>query len=555
MASPFCAFAADTAVSGIVRDRTGTPQIDALVQLLRLDTSVAAIARTDDHGSFTMAHLLPGVYQLRATEVSFLPAVRERLRVTPNQRTVANITLSTLLDTIDWLPAQRRTASEPEDDWKWTLRSSANRPLLRFADDQLSPSSESGASATSVRFIVQGGTGDFGYGGQQGVVELRRDSPEGKRMLLRAATGAPSGGTTEVMAAFVQPLAPGRTLRTAASFSQQPVMVGAPSAQELQAMLLRTAESIQLSPELTAEFGDEIQAVRLGLNSGTASGIEQIASHPFGSIAWQSGSASVSYAVATAPGAQRGDELAGEDTVLPAATVSQGRLALEHGLHQEIRMARGFQHGAAATEFTFAAFNDRIEDPIINGGGSVSSADAVGGDLLLDPLAHALRAQGPAYGGAGWIAETTTRFEPADLVLSASYATGPALSVAESNQPASIERTLRALHGRTAQAVAVAASGKILPTGTRWRTSYRWQPSSTLTTVDPYDTSLRDAYLSLLLRQPMHLGKVFPGGTEAWVDVRNLLAQGYYPFLTSDGSTLYFAQMDRAIQGGIAFTF
>jgi hypothetical protein len=44
-------------------------------------------------------------------------------------------------------------------------------------------------------------------------------------------------------------------------------------------------------------------------------------------------------------------------------------------------------------------------------------------------------------------------------------------------------------------------------------------------------------------------------GVEARVDLRNLLAEGYQPFLTSDGSHLYFAQAQRCVQGGLAFTF
>jgi hypothetical protein len=42
---------------------------------------------------------------------------------------------------------------------------------------------------------------------------------------------------------------------------------------------------------------------------------------------------------------------------------------------------------------------------------------------------------------------------------------------------------------------------------------------------------------------------------EALIDVRNLLAQGYRPFVTQDGSTLYFAQAERSIQGGLSFSF
>ncbi len=36
---------------------------------------------------------------------------------------------------------------------------------------------------------------------------------------------------------------------------------------------------------------------------------------------------------------------------------------------------------------------------------------------------------------------------------------------------------------------------------------------------------------------------------EAQVDLRNLLAEGYQPFLTSDGSRLYFAQAQTLHSG------
>ena len=42
---------------------------------------------------------------------------------------------------------------------------------------------------------------------------------------------------------------------------------------------------------------------------------------------------------------------------------------------------------------------------------------------------------------------------------------------------------------------------------------------------------------------------------EALIDVRNLLAQGYRPFLSPDGRTLYLVQAARAIRGGVSFTF
>jgi hypothetical protein len=44
-------------------------------------------------------------------------------------------------------------------------------------------------------------------------------------------------------------------------------------------------------------------------------------------------------------------------------------------------------------------------------------------------------------------------------------------------------------------------------------------------------------------------------GVEALLDVRNLLAEGYRPFILSDGSLLIFSQDQRGIRGGLAITF
>jgi hypothetical protein len=48
---------------------------------------------------------------------------------------------------------------------------------------------------------------------------------------------------------------------------------------------------------------------------------------------------------------------------------------------------------------------------------------------------------------------------------------------------------------------------------------------------------------------------MLPNGVQAMVAVRNLLAEGYRPFLSTDGTTLYFAQVSRSIEGGLSFTF
>jgi len=39
------------------------------------------------------------------------------------------------------------------------------------------------------------------------------------------------------------------------------------------------------------------------------------------------------------------------------------------------------------------------------------------------------------------------------------------------------------------------------------------------------------------------------------LDVHNLMAQGFRPYVLTDGSLLTFAQDQRSISGGLAFTF
>jgi hypothetical protein len=76
-----------------------------------------------------------------------------------------------------------------------------------------------------------------------------------------------------------------------------------------------------------------------------------------------------------------------------------------------------------------------------------------------------------------------------------------------------------------------------------------------VTAVDPYAPFSDQAYFSCYLRQALRLGHLLPQGLDATIDVTNLLAQGYRPFLSADGQTLYLAQSPRALQAGLAFTF
>src|SRR6204780_3027628 len=82
-------------VSGVVRDSRGTPQMGAMVELMAADATVVARAYTNVRGSFTFNHIYPGTYQIKATGDSFLPTLREDLRLASRSKLVVNLTLST----------------------------------------------------------------------------------------------------------------------------------------------------------------------------------------------------------------------------------------------------------------------------------------------------------------------------------------------------------------------------------------------------------------------------------------------------------------------------
>jgi hypothetical protein len=521
---------------------------------MRADSSVVAIAHTDARGLFLLEDLLPGVYQIKASDESFLPSLRQNLRVLAHHKTVANITLSTLFDAVQWLPAERRPADEPADDWKWTLRSETNRPVLRFSDEgPVMVSEGNGPVQSRARVTTSGGLRSFGDGGLRHGMEYEGTGSKGEHTLLRTSLNVTDGLQADYMAAYENEIAPGRVVRTVAAYTDMPDLTGGPyGAGRYQAATLRTAETSELTPILRTEIGNELLAMRL---VGTQGGTE-VVGRPFGSLILHVGDTTLAYRVSTSRTAQDAAALADDETLLPSVAQRAGNATLEHGLHQEIRLRHTAERGATVQ---VVAFHDRTVNPLVQGSGWISDADAASGDLLIDPVSGVFRTAGNTYAGYGFSAGAMVPLGSA-IAISTDVEAGPALEDPYvqselASQERTIEQSLAALRPRLTPAVTVGAEGNLQKARTYWRASYRWQPRNTVTTVNPYASAASDAYLSILLRQPIRIGRIIPGGTQAVVDMRNLLAQGYCPFVTPDGSTLFFAQADRSIAGGIAFTF
>ena len=535
----------DGAVSGIVRDGKGTPQVGALVELLRPDLSIIAQTFTDDHGRYELPRVLPGVYGVKATGSLFLPTLRENLHITASSRLVVNLTLNTLYEAFRWLPAQPRAADEPQDDWTWTLRLSANRPLLRMLEDGplvVVTEAEGQNPALKARVTIRGGESGFGEGGVHHGFEMRRSNDDSHQLILRADLSQSEDTALNTVVGYEQQLAPGRTLRTVGAFVDRPEIAGGPDAQGMQAMILRAAETMTLTEAVDAEFGNEIEAVHLGTT--------QIANHSFAALRVHAGDATVSYRIATAPGMQQADLIDRPGALPPAVVERDGQLLLQHGLHQEFTLAD--RSGNLRVRVT--AFHDSIVHPVINGGGQISEADWKSGDVLYDSSTGSLKVMGEDFSSAGAIAELKEML-PDDMWVSIGMGTGNALVADAHPIPVTLENGLLSLRPHRSEMVTAGFGGKLQHAGTQWQATYRWQPPGTVTAIDPFDANRNNPYLSFYLRQPIHCRGILPNGMEALIDVSNLLAEGYRPFVTSDGSVLYFAQASRAVEGGLSFSF
>jgi hypothetical protein len=535
-------------VSGSVRDSAGVPQMGAVVELLRPDLTIAASVYTDSGGRFLIASVLPGRYAIKAMGTSFLPSLRENLRIRSN--TVVNLTLNTLYEVMQWLPAEPRSGSAQKDDWAWTLRSAANRPLLRWLEDGplVVVSDGSGAAPRlKARLMATGQEGTFGESGQRFSAAVE-DTPSSSRELIARVDFAPdTDAGMESMLGFRQDLGFAGSVQSVAAVSIHPEIDTAENDDAsgpggLDEAVMRSWESMNLGDTLEAEVGSDQVLARFNRNSPNT--VATVL--PFASVGWRDGDGVVRYRISTmVPAAGNGDETQAS-AWMPQLAECNGRLVMERGLHQELGWERHTDKGNMAV----VVFADHIDHPVLEAMGR----GAGGGQALYDPASGLMHAAGPDYSSTGILA-TMERRLPNGNMLRVSYANGDALAMAPVIRPSAITQILAAAHPRRAQMYSLALSGTLEGTGTRWQASYRWQPDDTVTQVTAYAADADAPYLNLHLRQPIQ--KRGDGGVrvEALLDVRNLLAEGYMPYVSTEGALLVFAQSQRSVSGGVAFTF
>jgi carboxypeptidase family protein len=528
------------AISGYVRNATGTPQMGAVVQILGTANRTLTVF-TDAAGYYAATDLLPGLYTLKVTAPSFLPALREKVGLRPGATLNINVTLSTLLGVMQLPPA----GSVPDDDdWKWTLRSVANRPILRFDDPAAPAEKQDHEMRGSFSFVAGSAAGGYGTGSDMSTgFRLERSIFSDGHL---AFSGNVAYGST-LPAAVVRSSYSHRMMDGSTPVVGLTVRRFAPSDPNLhnaalQAIALSAGDDIALGDVLELKFGSELQTIQfLGhLN----------AFRPYGSADLHlSPNTVVEYAYTTSrpdPRLEKGFDSAPADLSESDPRVSLVGFSprVESAHHQEVSVS----HRAGKNNVQVAVFSDRIANPALTGAGDVSAA---GGFLLPDISSGTFSYAGPSLDTNGLRVVLQHKFA-SDLSATLDYAYGGALDL--SRPDVSLQNAPQWISTQRRHALAAKLSGTTPRTHTRWIASYRWVNGPALTPVDMFNTSAgqSDPFLNIFIRQPIpSLG----GHMEALIDIRNLLAQGYIPVLGQDGQTVYLVDSARSVRGGVSFTF
>jgi len=542
------AIAATTSLTGSVHDSSGKPQFGAVVEIFNAASPRGLTTFTNEKGLYSFTGIAAGTYFIKATATAFLPTMRENVSVASGAHLVVNLTVNTLFEAIRWLPQQNPQTDS--DDWQWTLRSAARRPILRVLEDgsPLVVSSEDNdhpvlkarvevaslpqamsSSDLATSFNIEQSlfsTGTLSFSGNIGSME---NEPSGT---VRTSYTRELSSGHKPMLAF-----------TAARFASPDTAMHHAA---LNALALSLSDSFSLLNFIQLDYGTDLQSIQF---RGRA-----LALRPHGDISAHLGKNTVlEYRFATSrPTLRNQQEFAAAPADLseanPRVSLHNDMPKIERARHNEVSLAHRF----GKQNFQAALFEDSVRDPALSGAGVVSSAT---GDLLPDVYSSTFTFHGPAMHTYG----TRMVFErdlPGSTQASFSYSYGGALFVSQPETLLDPDSSLFRM--AKAHTVAMSFSGTAPRTRTYWRASYRWDSlHNAVTPVDQFNASpgQADNYLSFFVRQPLPCPGFIPGKMEALVDVRNLLAQGYVPMMGADGRTLYLVQTARSVRGGVAFSF
>ncbi len=562
------------AISGYVRDGSGVPQMGAAVEILgsAVVGSAAQVLKvfTDDRGFYSVASLLPGSYSVKVSAPSFLPSLREKIGVRAGAKLMVNITLTTLFEAIQLVPLR---SPVDDDDWKWTLRSVSNRPILRVLDDGTTVVAQSGESAADRELkgsvtLLAGSPGQ-GFGSPSDMTAgfaVERSLLSSGTLFLDGNVGYGTDGQG----------VPAAVLRTAytnrfngmfepsvaiTALRLSPPDLNTMPAATLQALSVTSSDRVVLGDKLEMKLGSELQTIQFMGRVNTFKPFAAADFHitPNTVLEYQYTSSVPNLGLENRLGNSSGNGPGGElDSIsadlsetAPRMSITGFAPAVERAHHQEMSISQRI----GKSNMQVAFYSDSVVDPVLTGVGQMTPGEitAEAGEVLPDVYSGTFSYQGNDFATRG-MRLVLQRKLLSDLTATLDYAYGGVLDL--SRPDVQLQDARQWIRAERRQAVAAKFSGTVPKAKMRWIASYRYVGGRALTPVDEFNTSAGQTgpYLNLCIRQPIP-ASFLAGHMDVLVDLRNLLAQGYVPVMGQDGHTVYLVQAERSVRGGVAFSF
>jgi hypothetical protein len=565
------------AISGLVFNTAGVPQMGATVVLFNRQDRQFLKALTDERGSFQFLSLLPEVYSVKVTLATFVPAIKKNILVQPGMRSVLNVNLNNLFSSIQFAYPPLENGSLMSDDWKWVLRSATpTRPVLRFNPDALARDAKNTSHHSAVfsgtRGVLQVSAGEgplsSGVGTQAdlGTAFALATSLYGNNMLevsgnvgYGSQTGVPSaafrtsysrnmgGGSPEVSVTMRQLFIPGR-LSSALGGNDNALPM-------LRSMSASFDDRMELADGLTAQYGFTMNSVSFVDHLNYAS--------PYGRLAYSMGDAGeieVAYTSGDArpdlAGKSRQDAEFQQDLnslgLFPRISLRNGRPKIQRGQNIEV----GYTRKVGSRTYQVSVFRETVSNAALS---IVAPAGLyASGDVLPDLFTGSSTFNAGNFLSTGYTA-TVTQNVGEHLSASLIYGSMGALTAGPgeivSSSPDELRAMIHAGRKRAATARITATSpwtGTHMIASYQWTGDHRWAMPGHLYSIQ----SMRPmAGLNVLVRQPIPTFGILPWRMEATADLRNLLAQGYLPLGTVAGQQVVLVETPRSFRGGFSFIF
>jgi hypothetical protein len=514
---------------------------------------------TDDRGFYSVSSLLPGTYSVKVSAPSFLPTLREQIGVRPGVKSMVNITLTTLFEAIQLVPLR---GPVDDDDWKWTLRSVANRPILRVLPDGTTVVEQSGDGHHGLKGAVTllGGSPSQGFGSPSDMTAgfaVERSLLSSGTLRLNGNLGYDADGQST----------PSAVLRTTytnrfdgvfePSVAVTALRLNSPDTNDmldesLQALSVTSSDRVVVGDLLEMKVGSELQTIQFmgRVRAFKPFGSADLHLTPNTVVEYQYASSVPNVGIENHLDDGIESTSADLSETAPRMSITNFTPAVEKAHHQEVSLSQR----VGRTSMQVAFYSDHLVDPVLTGVGVSAAENTVGlGDVLPDVYSGTFSYQGNDFATSGMRAVWQRKIY-SDLAATLEYSYGSVLDL--SRPDVQLDDAREWIRAERRQAVAAKFSGSIPKSKTHWTASYRHTGGRVLTPVDLFDTSPGQAYpyLNVCLRQPIP-ARFFAGHLEILMDVRNLLAQGYVPVMGRDGRTLYLVQSARSARGGVAFSF